>query len=77
MKGFVIAGTILIILGALALAYQGIWYTDREKVIDVGPIEATAKQQKRLPLPPIVGGALIAGGVVMVVAGMRRSRPST
>ncbi|HWR53151.1 MAG TPA: hypothetical protein VN428_18720 [Bryobacteraceae bacterium] len=77
MRGFVIVGVILIILGALALAYQGIWYTDREKVIDVGPIEATAEQEKRFPLPPIVGGALIVGGIVMVFAGMRRSRPST
>ncbi len=74
MKGFVLAGVVLIILGALALAFQGIWYTDREKIIDVGPIQATAEQKKRIPLSPILGGALIAGGVVLVIAGMRRSR---
>lgn len=73
MRGFVAAGVTLMILGALALAFQGIWYTDREKVIDVGPIEATTEQEKRIPLPPIVGGVLIAGGIVMVIAGMRRA----
>jgi hypothetical protein len=56
MQGFVIAGVVLIVLGALALAFQGIWYTDREKVVDVGPIEATAERERRIPLPPIVGG---------------------
>ncbi len=77
MRGFVVAGVVLIVLGALALAFQGIWYTEREKVVDVGPIEATAEREKRIPLPPIVGGALIVGGIVMVIAGMRRSPRST
>lgn len=72
MKGLVIVGIVLIVAGVLALAYQGISYTDRETVVDVGPIKATAEQEKRFPLPPIVGGALIAGGIVMVIAGMRR-----
>jgi hypothetical protein len=77
MRGFVVAGVVLIVLGGLALAFQGIWYTDREKVVDVGPIEATAEREKRIPLPPIVGGALIAGGVVLLIAGMRRPPRST
>jgi uncharacterized membrane protein len=76
MRGFVIAGVVLIVLGALALAYQGFWYTEREKVIDVGPIQATAEHEKRFSVPPVIGGALVAGGIVMVIAGMRR-RPST
>ena len=51
----------MIVLGALALAYQGINYTHREKVLDVGPIHATADEQKHIPLPPIVGGLALLG----------------
>lgn len=66
-------GIILIVLGALALAYQGITYTSREKIIDIGPVQATADKEKTIPLPPIVGGLALIGGVVLVVAGTRKS----
>ena len=56
MKPISIAGIVLIVLGVVALAYQGITYTSRETVIDIGPLQATAERQKTLPLPPIVGG---------------------
>ena len=66
-------GIILIVLGALALAYQGITYTSREKIIDIGPVQATADKEKTIPLPPIVGGLALIGGVVLVIAGTRKS----
>ncbi len=72
MKPAVIIGVILILIGVLALAYQGITYTTREKVLDIGPIEATAKTKKTIPLPPILGAACIAGGIVLLVVGSRR-----
>jgi len=62
----------LIVLGLGALAYQGINYTTRETVIDVGPVHATAERHRTLPLPPVVGAIVVAGGVVLLVAGMRR-----
>ena len=71
MKPLSMAGIVLIVLGALALAYQGITYTSRETVIDIGPIQATADQQKTLPLPPVLGFAAVAGGVALLVAGTR------
>jgi len=64
-------GILLIVLGVLALAYQGITYTTREKVIDLGPIKATKETEKTIPLPPILGGAALAGGVVLLIAGAR------
>lgn len=67
-----IAGILLIVLGVIALAYGGISYTTREKVLDVGPIEATAERQKTIPLPPILGGLALAGGIVLLIAGSRR-----
>ncbi len=64
-------GIILIVFGILALALGGFSYTKREKVLDVGPITATAEHQKTIPLSPIVGIAAVAGGIALVVAGSR------
>ena len=72
MKPAVIVGVILIVLGIVALAYQGITYTTREKVLEVGPIKATAEKEKTIPLPPILGGLALVGGVVLLVAATRR-----
>jgi hypothetical protein len=73
MKPISIAGVILIVLGALALAYQGINYTHREKVLDIGPIHATEDKQEHIPLSPIVGGLALVAGVALLVAGAKKS----
>jgi hypothetical protein len=71
-SGVLIVAVILIAIGVVSLAYQGITYTTREKVLEVGPIKATAEKKKTLPLPPVLGGLALAGGVVLLVAGGRR-----
>ncbi len=73
MKPVTIIGIVLIVLGVLALAYQGVTYTTRETVIDIGPLKASVDREKRVPLPPILGGLLVAGGVVLVIVGARKS----
>ena len=60
---------VLIVLSILSFAYQGITYTTREKVLDIGPIEATAEKQKTIPLPPVFGAIALIGGVALVVIG--------
>jgi len=72
MKSTSIAGILLIVLGVLALAYQGITYTHREKILDLGPIHATKDTQKQIPIPPIVGGLALAGGIILLIAGARQ-----
>ena len=72
MKPWLIAGVVLIIVGAIALGYQGITYTTREKIIQVGPIEATKKTEKTIPLSPILGGAAVAVGIMLVVLGAKK-----
>ena len=72
MKSLSLAGIVLVLLGALALAYQGITYTRREKILDVGPIHATKDTQERIPLPPVLGGLALIGGVALLVAGARQ-----
>jgi uncharacterized membrane protein HdeD (DUF308 family) len=63
-----IFGIILIILGVLALAYQGIRYTTKEKLIDIGPLKVTATEKKTIPLPPIVGGIALVAGIALILA---------
>jgi hypothetical protein len=72
MKPLMIVGIVLIVIGVVALAYQGVTYTSREKVVDIGPLKVEAKREKTIPLPPILGGVAIAAGVVLMIAGARR-----
>lgn len=74
MSGLRIVAIALIVLGVIALAYQGITYTTREKVLEVGPITATKESKETIPLPPIVGGLALVGGVVLLFASARGSR---
>lgn len=61
----------VIVLGVIALLYGGITYTRREKVLDIGPIEATTKTRETIPLPPVLGAAAIVGGIALFVAAGR------
>lgn len=73
MKPLMLVGVVLIVIGVLALAYQGITYTTREKIVDLGPLQASVDKKKTIPLPPILGALALAGGIVLVVVGNRRS----
>ena len=68
----IILGVALLVLGVIALAYQGLTYTTREKVLEIGPIKATKETQRTIPLPPVLGGMARSGGVVTVSAAARR-----
>ena len=72
MKTSTLLGIVLIVIGIFALAYQGISYTKREKVVDLGPIHATKDTTKTIPLPPILGGLSLVGGIVLVAAGAKK-----
>ena len=71
MSGRTLLAVILIVIGALALAYQGITYTTHEKVVDVGPIEATKEEHHTVPLPPLLGAVALIGGIAVLVTGRR------
>jgi uncharacterized membrane protein HdeD (DUF308 family) len=73
MRAATLIGIILIILGVVALAFQGISYVRQEQVADLGPVDITAERRETIPLPPILGIAALAGGVVLVIVGSRRS----
>ncbi len=67
-----IVGIILIVLGVVALIFGGISYTTKEKVIDLGPIEATAEKEKKIPLPPVLGAIALIGGIVLLLVGGKK-----
>jgi uncharacterized membrane protein HdeD (DUF308 family) len=72
MKTVTIVGVLLIVVGVIALGYQGITYTTREKVLDIGPLQASVDKKKTIPLSPALGAAALIGGIVLVVVGARR-----
>jgi uncharacterized membrane protein len=73
ISSLTLVGIALIVLGIVAFAYQGITYTSREKIIDIGPIQATADTQKSIPLSPLLGGLVLVGGIALVVVGAKTS----
>ncbi len=73
MKAATLIGALLIALGLGGLLYQGITYTTQEKIVDLGPIEATKEERHTVPIPPIAGVLALASGVALVIAGSRRS----
>jgi uncharacterized membrane protein YidH (DUF202 family) len=66
-----LTGIILIVVGVLALVYQGFSYTQTKKDAQLGPIEIKHQETHSVPIPPIIGGVCIVGGVVALVAGGR------
>ena len=73
MKFVTIVGIVLILIGVIALALQGLTIVTNEQVVKIGPLEVTKETQKTLPLPPILGALALGGGIVLVVVGTRRS----
>lgn len=72
MKPATIVGIALILLGIVALSYNRITYTTKEKIVDIGPIEATAEKEKSIPLPPLLGGLLLIAGVGLIAVGYKK-----
>jgi UDP-N-acetylmuramyl pentapeptide phosphotransferase/UDP-N-acetylglucosamine-1-phosphate transferase len=68
-----VIAVLLIVLGLVALAYGGITMTTRDKIVDLGPVEVTQEEEHRLPLPPIMGGVAVAAGIILLVAGAKKS----
>jgi hypothetical protein len=68
-----ILAIILIVVGIAAFAYQGITYKSREKVVNLGPVQVTAEKTRTFPLPPIVGGIALVGGIVLLLMGSKKA----
>lgn len=73
MKSLVITGVLLMVLGVAALVYGGITYTQDEKVLDIGPLEAEVEQEETIPLPPVLGVVALVVGAGLTIYGSKKS----
>jgi hypothetical protein len=73
MRTNTLLAIILIIVGIVAFAYQGITYTSKEKVVDLGPVQVTANKTNTIPLPPVVGGIALVGGILLLLVGNKKA----
>jgi len=72
MKPIMPIGILLVVLGGLSLTYQGFNYTHQEKILDIGPIHATAEEHDRVSIPPAIGGLALVGGIVLLLVGAKK-----
>ena len=71
MRSATLIGLALVVLGILALVYQGFTYTTHKRVLDVGPVQATKEEHKSIPLPPVLGVIALVGGIVLIARDRR------
>jgi uncharacterized membrane protein len=72
MKPAIVIGIVLILLGIVALSYNQITYTTKEKIVEIGPLQATAEKEKSIPLPPMLGGLAVVAGVGLIAVGYKK-----
>jgi hypothetical protein len=73
VKALLLIGVVLVILGVVGLVYEGFTVTHEKKIVHIGPIQASKKEQETIPIPPILSWVAIAGGAVLIFAGFRRT----
>ncbi|MBA3010855.1 MAG: DUF3185 domain-containing protein [Proteobacteria bacterium] len=71
MKPTIIFAAILIVIGIVSFGYQGITYTTREKVVNIGPLTVTADKTNTIPLPPVIGAIALVGGIGLLILGRK------
>ena len=69
MNGRMLLGVALIVIGVIALVYQGFTYTTHKKVLDIGPIQATKEEHQTIPVPPVIGVIAVISGVAVLALG--------
>ena len=67
-----VIGSLLVVVGLVSMVWGGFRWTQQKTVVDIGPIEAKTEEHKVLPIPPIVGGLVLVGGIVLLVLPIRR-----
>jgi drug/metabolite transporter (DMT)-like permease len=72
MSGKAFLGVALIVIGVIALVYQGFTYTTHKKVLDIGPIEATKTEHHSVPMPPVLGVIALIGGIAVLAIGREK-----
>lgn len=71
MKGATIIGVLLVILGVVGFAMGGFSFTHQKKDVDVGPVQISHESTKHVPIPPILSGLALVGGIALIVVGSK------
>lgn len=74
-RAWIVLGVLLIVLGTAALVYNQITYTTSERILEVGPVEATREVEKSIPLPPVLAATVLGVGVAALLVGARKTPP--
>ena len=73
MKAVAIVGIVLIVIGIIGFAYGGLGWTTEKKDAQLGPLEITHKERHGIAFPPVASGICLAGGVILLIVGSRKS----
>jgi hypothetical protein len=65
-------GLVLIVVGIVALLWGGVFWTDRDTVVDAGPLEVQTEETEGFALPPVLGVISLVGGIILLVVPERR-----
>ena len=71
MKPATLIGVVLILLGIVGFAVGGFSFHHEKKDVDLGPLQVSHEKKETVPIPPILSGIALVGGIVLVIAGAR------
>ena len=71
MRGTFLLAILLIGGGLAGLAVPYFTYTQKERVVDVGPIQVDADKTKHVNIPQIAAIAALVAGLALLFAGNR------
>jgi hypothetical protein len=67
-----IVGLVLVAIGIVALLWGGVFWTDRDTVVDAGPLQIQTEETDGFAVPPVLGGIALVAGIIMVLLPSRR-----
>jgi hypothetical protein len=71
MKPATVIGIVLILLGIIGFAIGGFSFHHEKKDVDLGPLQVSHEKKETVPIPPILSGIALVGGIVLVIAGAK------
>jgi len=67
-----VMGLVLVVLGAMALAFQGFSFVAGDRVAEVRPVQMSVGRGEKEWLPPVMGGISVVGGLILLATGTDR-----
>ena len=71
MKPATIVGIVLIVIGIIGFAVGGFSFTHEKQDAKIGPLNIEHKETSTVPIPPILSGIALVGGIALVIVGAK------